>query len=80
MWLISQDGSTQELTGATINNQNVVFADGNMIDGSPWLYLADGGYPVYTRGADLTRLGAASGAPAAVSHVCWCVSGFLYSR
>jgi hypothetical protein len=77
-WLIDEDGTTTELTGVTLNEQSIVFADGNEIDGSRWLYLADGGYPVYaTTGTTLTRLDSTSGAPSACSHVCWTQGRFL---
>lgn len=80
VWLIAQDGSTEELTGAVLNDANVVFADGNKVDGSPWLYMADGGYPVYSTGNALQRLTEASGAPSAVSHVAWTQGRFLVNQ
>jgi len=77
VWLVAQDGAATELTGATLASGNVTFADGNMIDGTPWLYTADGGYPVYTTGGALTRLTAASGAPATCNHIAWTQGRFL---
>jgi hypothetical protein len=80
VWLVASDGTKTELTGATMGTGNIVFADGNMVDGTPWLYITDGGYPVYTTGTTLTRLGAASGAPSACSHVCWTQGRFLVNE
>lgn len=77
VWLIDKAGVASELTGTVLNNQPVVFSDGNKIDGSPWLYMADGGYPVYTLGVGLTRLTPASGAPANCSHIAWTQGRFL---
>jgi hypothetical protein len=77
VWLIARDGSKVEVEGAVMSGGNIVFADGNTVDGGQWLYLTDGGYPVYTQGADLTRLTATSGAPANVSHCCWHSGRFL---
>ncbi len=80
VWLIDRDGVKTELTGVVLGNGPIVFADGNKVDGSPWLYIADGGYPVYTTGGALTRLTAASGSPANVSHVCWTSGRFLVNQ
>lgn len=77
VWSITRNGSATELTGVTLNDSPIVFADGNKVGGEPWLYMADGGYPVYTQGASLTRLTSTYGAPSECTSICWSQGRFL---
>lgn len=78
---IAQDMTVTEITGVAFNEQTTSFADGNKIDGSQWLYLFDGGYPVYTTdAATLTRLDASTGSPANVNFGCWNTGRYLVAQ
>lgn len=77
-YLMASNGALTDISGSvTFRDANIVFAAGNKVDGSPWLYIADGGYPIYTTGGNCVRLTAASGSPGSVSHVAWLSSRFL---
>lgn len=76
---ISKEEAITEMTGVSLNNRPVVFADGNKTDGSPWLYMADGGQLIYTQGEVLARMNN-SGSPSSCSHVAWLASRFIANQ
>lgn len=78
---VTKDGTVTEITGVVFNQSKTIFADGNKIDGSPWLYMFDGGHPVYTLDGDTaTRLDDTKGCPNAVKFGAWVAGRFLVAQ
>lgn len=73
---VAKDGSYTDITGDSCNaGTPVVFADGQMLDGTPWLYLASGKL-VYTINGAATVAPTDANTPAA-THVDWIDGRFV---
>jgi hypothetical protein len=76
IFAIAQSGAVSEVLGTTLmTGVPVTFADGQKIDGSPWLYMANGKL-VYTTDAITAALPTDTNTPLA-THVAWINSRFL---
>ena len=75
VFFVGIDGTCQDVTGDPLKEGTpVVFASGQKLDGSPWLYMANGEL-VYTTGGNTAKPSDTNTPPA--THVCWIDSRFL---
>ncbi len=73
---VARDGTYTDITGDACNaGVPVVFADGQMLDGTPWLYLASGKL-VYTINGAATVAPTDANTPAS-THVAWIDGRFV---